>query len=146
MLNKGRAGGATWIEASQGVYCVETKLFESGFVRSTLVVGERGAALIDCGTVDTYPQVLGLIDQIGLTAADLRYLILTHSHADHVGSMTALRQTCDSVVLAHRESVPFCKDFRLQFDSLFGAFPEEIPPTSELRMAISSLVLSLIHI
>ena len=44
--------------------------------------------LIDCGTEDCEEQLLGYLDQLGVTRLSL--LVMTHPHADHIGSMDAV--------------------------------------------------------
>ena len=73
-----------------------------------LIRTKRDNILIDCATtggdVDSY--ILPALAKIGLSIADIRYLILTHSHADHAGGKESILQYNPSV-----EIVAFERDF-----------------------------------
>lgn len=89
-----------------------------------LLHGPDGVLLVD----DQYQQ---LAEQIGdkinaLTGQDVRYVVNTHFHGDHVGSNTWLRENHDATIFAHhnvRKRLSNDEDFRpeglpqLTFDS-----------------------------
>ena len=54
------------------------------------VLLEQGGefALIDCGTEDCETELLSYLEQAGVTR--LKLLVMTHPHADHIGSMDAV--------------------------------------------------------
>lgn len=49
------------------------------------------AMLMEGGTGGTASIVIDQINQIGIDPARIKYLALTHSHGDHIGAVTALR-------------------------------------------------------
>lgn len=128
------------MKLTERVYVVETPFFDNYFLRCALAVGERGSALIDIGTVDTFGQVVELLTNLKIAKSQLRYVIVTHGHADHMGSNAAFRKGCGSLIVADEQSVTRCLNFELQFKMLFGAFPEILPPTPEDRQAFFALL------
>jgi hydroxyacylglutathione hydrolase len=70
---------------------------DSGYVRPHLdaiyLMVEKGrAALIDSGTNHSVPAVLAALNDCGLDAAAVDYVILTHVHLDHAGGAGQLMQ------------------------------------------------------
>lgn len=128
------------MKLADGVYAVETPFFDINFVRCVLIIGNYGAALIDSGTVETFQRVMDLLEELKMPRADLRYVIATHGHADHMGANTTFRNECGSIIVADERTAPRCLDFELQFKMFFGAFPDILPPTAENREVFFSLM------
>ena len=82
-----------------------------------LIPGMKGAnaylllggtlALVDAGMPGSEEAILTYIEGLGLSASDLSYIIITHHHLDHVGSLAALRARTPAQVLAHPGDAPF---------------------------------------
>ncbi len=73
--------------------------FDAGYVRHQLaaihlIVDDGRAAFIDNGSNASLPRALAALDQLGLTPADVDYVIVTHIHLDHAGGSGALMQAC----------------------------------------------------
>lgn len=56
-----------------------------------LSIGED-AMLLEGGTGGTTGIIIEQIQELGIEPARIKYLALTHSHGDHIGSVTALRK------------------------------------------------------
>jgi glyoxylase-like metal-dependent hydrolase (beta-lactamase superfamily II) len=69
-------------------------------VNAYLVHTTSGFAIIDTGPAGAHDEVLAALDQLGAAAADLRWIVLTHSHKDHAGSAAALAGATGALVLA----------------------------------------------
>ncbi|MFY1669685.1 MBL fold metallo-hydrolase [Plantactinospora sp. WMMB334] len=65
-----------------------------------------GLTLIDTGVPGSAPLIAGAIDGLGFRRSDLRHLLLTHFHEDHVGSAAEIAGWGDVVVHAHRADAP----------------------------------------
>ena len=69
-----------------------------------LIEGDDGLILIDAGFSAKEAAVFGAIDGIGRSADELRHLVFTHGHPDHIGSAAAIvRKTsarADAALLA----------------------------------------------
>jgi glyoxylase-like metal-dependent hydrolase (beta-lactamase superfamily II) len=68
-----------------------------------------GLTLIDTGLPGSAPPIADAIRQSGYQPADLRRLVLTHFHADHVGAAAAIANWGEVEVLAHHADAPFIR-------------------------------------
>jgi glyoxylase-like metal-dependent hydrolase (beta-lactamase superfamily II) len=68
-----------------------------------------GLTLIDTGLPGSAPLIADAIRQSGYRPADLRRLVLTHFHADHIGAAADITGWGDMEVTAHRADVPFIR-------------------------------------
>jgi glyoxylase-like metal-dependent hydrolase (beta-lactamase superfamily II) len=66
-----------------------------------------GLTLIDAGLPGSAPLIAAAIQQAGYRPADLRRLVLTHFHADHVGAAADITDWGEVEVLAHHADAPF---------------------------------------
>ena len=65
-----------------------------------LVVGNRGAILIDGATEAAAPLVAANIERLGLRLSDVKLLLSTHEHVDHAGGLTGLKRRTGAVMAA----------------------------------------------
>jgi glyoxylase-like metal-dependent hydrolase (beta-lactamase superfamily II) len=68
-----------------------------------------GLTLIDAGLPGSAPTIAAAIRQAGYQPADLRRLVLTHFHPDHVGAAADIADWGDVEVLAHQADAPFIR-------------------------------------
>lgn len=59
-------------------------LLGNHYVSVYLVKGDRYSVLVEAGLSVMAPQVVSQLGQLGIPPTSLKYLILTHTHADHV--------------------------------------------------------------
>jgi glyoxylase-like metal-dependent hydrolase (beta-lactamase superfamily II) len=71
--------------------------------------GAEGLTLIDTGATGSAPAIAEAIRQVGRRPEELRNVLLTHFHEDHVGSAAELTTWGDVHVLAHRADAPFIR-------------------------------------
>jgi metallo-beta-lactamase class B len=57
-----------------------------------LVTSDQGHVLIDAGPADAAPLVLANITALGFKPKDVKWLLFTHEHHDHVGALAALQK------------------------------------------------------
>lgn len=65
-----------------------------------IVDGDDGVTLVDAGLPRRHAAILAGIGAIGRKPSDVRSVVVTHAHVDHVGGLAALRQVTDVVVYA----------------------------------------------
>ena len=65
------------------------------------VVEGHGLTLIDAGIAGRLGVLTGGLEEIGAATSDIRRLILTHFHRDHVGTVAELRELTGAEVVAH---------------------------------------------
>lgn len=70
-----------------------------------IVTSDRDLILIDCGTGPSFPLLLKNIEGIGLDPKDIKLLVLTHGHIDHIGAASDLVAQFGCKVVAHEGDV-----------------------------------------
>jgi glyoxylase-like metal-dependent hydrolase (beta-lactamase superfamily II) len=68
-----------------------------------------GLTLIDTGLPGSAPAIAEAIRRSGYQTADLRRLVLTHFHADHIGAAADIADWGGVEVLAHHADAPFIR-------------------------------------
>jgi glyoxylase-like metal-dependent hydrolase (beta-lactamase superfamily II) len=68
-----------------------------------------GLTLIDSGLPGSAPLIADAIRRAGSEPADLRRLVLTHFHPDHIGGAAEIAGWGDVEVLAHKADAPFIR-------------------------------------
>jgi glyoxylase-like metal-dependent hydrolase (beta-lactamase superfamily II) len=68
-----------------------------------------GLTLIDAGLPGSAPLIADAIHQAGYRPADLRRLVLTHFHPDHIGAAADVAGWGEVEVLAHHADAPFIR-------------------------------------
>ncbi|MBE1160856.1 MBL fold metallo-hydrolase [Dyella acidiphila] len=67
------------------IHTVDTGFVRPQFDAAYLLVHRGRAAFIDCGTNHAVPRLLASLEEAGIGAPDVEWLILTHVHLDHAG-------------------------------------------------------------
>lgn len=71
-----------------------------------LVRGADGLLLVDSGTPGSAKRILASIERIGCRPGDLRYIVLTHWHLDHVGGAAEVKRRTGAQVAIHVLDAP----------------------------------------
>lgn len=71
------------------------------FVHCYIIEAGDGLTLIDSGWEGTEDLILKGVAQLGRPASDLRHIILTHAHPDHIGSAATVKRATGATVLIH---------------------------------------------
>ena len=64
-------------------------------------VGYSEYVLIDCGAGESFEKLISNIESIGYTPTDMKALILTHCHIDHIGAAGEFKAKYDCNIIAH---------------------------------------------
>lgn len=73
----------------------------SGYVNAYCLRSQDGLVLIDTGTAKSEGRILRAVAEIGHTPADIKHIIITHAHPDHMGSLAALVELTGAQCWAH---------------------------------------------
>ena len=78
----------------------------SGFVNMYLLDVAEGLTLVDAGLPKSDAKVLQAIQALGRAPGDLRHVVLTHAHPDHVGSLAAIVRATGARTYMHPLDIP----------------------------------------
>lgn len=81
---------------TSNVYCIEN----TGAAR-VFFIGAPEFTLIDAGSPGKADRVLSALAHIGVQPLQVKRIVLTHHHWDHVGSLWELKKRTGAAVLAH---------------------------------------------
>ena len=79
---------------------------EDAFTNWYIVEAEDGLTIVDAGVPGSWRSLLDALGQLGRPIGDVRALVLTHGHFDHVGFAERLRRTHGVPVYVHTDDVP----------------------------------------
>jgi glyoxylase-like metal-dependent hydrolase (beta-lactamase superfamily II) len=68
-----------------------------------------GLTLIDSGVPGSGPAIAAAIRELGRRPADVRRLVLTHGHGDHIGAAAEIASWGEVTVCAHRAEAPIIR-------------------------------------
>lgn len=71
---------------------------------SLLITTPEGHFLIDGATAEAAPGIAENIRKLGFDPKDVRYLLATHEHVDHVGGLAELQQTTGAKFVTRAEA------------------------------------------
>ena len=66
-----------------------------------LMKGKEGWFLIDCGTPEGYEQIKENVKKTGVDPAEIRFILGTHGHYDHVGAAHLWKQEFGCLLYLH---------------------------------------------
>ena len=75
-------------------------------IASILVTGDRGHVLIDSGTEQGAELIVANIRRLGFDPRDVKILLHSHEHVDHVGGMARLQQLTGAQLYASMNAAP----------------------------------------
>jgi glyoxylase-like metal-dependent hydrolase (beta-lactamase superfamily II) len=75
-------------------------------IASYLISTSRGLILLDAGTREMLPMVESSIVKLGFQLQDVKILLTSHAHWDHVESDAAMKRATGAQVMAMAEEVP----------------------------------------
>lgn len=75
----------------------------AGPINICLLTEGTTATLVDAGLPGSAPAILAYLEQIGRRPSDMRRVIVTHHHVDHVGGLAEIVRLTGAEVWAHGE-------------------------------------------
>jgi glyoxylase-like metal-dependent hydrolase (beta-lactamase superfamily II) len=79
---------------------------EDAFTNWYIVEADDGLTIVDAGVPTSWESLLDALEQLGRPITDVRALVLTHAHFDHVGFAERLRKQQGVPVYVHDNDVP----------------------------------------
>src|SRR5215470_1878638 len=80
-----------------------------GMANAFLIEGDDGLTLIDAGFPDKEAAVLDAIRGLGRSPDQLKHLIFTHAHPDHIGSAAAIVRATGARTYMHPLDIPIAE-------------------------------------
>src|SRR6185436_12133618 len=69
-------------------------------VSSFLIVTPSGHILIDTCFEESVPQICRNIEQLGFRVSDIKFILSSHAHVDHVGGHALMKQRSGAQIVA----------------------------------------------
>ena len=83
------------------------------FVNAIIIFGDR-ITLIDTGVKGSEEKIFAYIEQNNRKITDIKTIILSHSHPDHIGSAAIIKDLTNCEVLAHRGEIDWIENIKIQ--------------------------------
>src|SRR4051812_20703045 len=74
-----------------------------------LVEGHGGVTVVDAGVPTSWRSLTDALNQLGRSLGDIRAVVLTHGHFDHIGIAERLRRSTGAQVWLHENDVPLAR-------------------------------------
>jgi len=121
-------------------------------VSSVLITSPTGHVLIDGALPQSAPLIAKHIEKLGFRITDVKLILNSHVHFDHVGGLAELQKMSGAKVIASDIAAPFLRDGTVDFsDPQFGHLPpypgvSNVEALGKLKsVELGSLHLSVIH-
>lgn len=101
-----------------GVTRIATSRRDNAF----LVDGDDGLTLVDVGWAGAPDMLLNAVAELGRKPADIRRVVITHAHPDHVQGAAELRRRTGARILVHRADAAWLEAGRVPAEGRSGAF------------------------
>ena len=105
-----------WQQTLRGVLILAMKpvikgvhVIPMGMANAFLIEGDDGLTLIDAGYPNKEAAVFGAIRALGRSSGQLKHLIFTHGHPDHIGSGAAIVRETGARTYLHPLDVPMAE-------------------------------------
>lgn len=101
-----------------------------------MVKGKDYAVWVDSGPKWLMPELLATMDLAKVRESDLRFVVQTHSHADHIGCNVQLKNKTGCLIASPKGYAHWHSDPERHFQEWGRPIPELMPDTPELREGV----------
>lgn len=115
------------------IYQTQIDLQENIPLHVYLVKGADYAVWIDSGITTMFPQLIETMERAGVSDRDLRFILHTHSHHDHIGCNAQLKDRTGCLIAAPAHYAAWHADFETHYQEFARPFPHLVPDTPDLR-------------
>ena len=105
-----------------------------------LVKGSQYAVWIDSGINSMFPLFVETMQRAGVADGDLKFILHTHSHHDHMGSNGQLKKRTGCLIAAPAHYAAWHADFERHYHEFARPFPHLMPDTPELRQEVFEIL------
>lgn len=89
-------------EVAEGVYRIPARA-----ANTYLVEGQNGLVLVDTGLPGSEKRILNAVRKLGRKPDEIKLVLLTHRHPDHIGSVAALKKETSATIASHPFEKPY---------------------------------------
>ena len=86
-----------------------------GAANAYLVQGEEGYLLIDAGVKGKINKLKNKMDEYNVSFEDIKLIVITHVHYDHVGNLKEIKNKSKAPVLVHKREAELLKNGESHF-------------------------------
>jgi glyoxylase-like metal-dependent hydrolase (beta-lactamase superfamily II) len=122
------------------IYQAHVQLAEWAALNVYLVKGAQYAVWIDSGVKSMLPLFLETMQRAGVRNQDLRFILHTHSHHDHMGCNASLKKQTGCLIAAPSHYAAWHADFERHYNEFARPFPHLMPDTPELRAEVLDIL------
>ncbi|MCX6083954.1 MAG: MBL fold metallo-hydrolase [Caldiserica bacterium] len=87
---------------SDKIHCLKMSLTNCFLLKCT-----DGYLLVDTSIPGTYDSFLKQLERVSISVSEIKYLLLTHHHEDHVGFAAQLIKETGARIVVHRKAIPY---------------------------------------
>lgn len=98
-----------------------------------LITTPRGHILINTGLAESVPMIRAHVEALGYSFADIKILLATHAHYDHVGGMAAVKKMTGASMVMNEHDAPVLADGG-NTDYIFGGKGSMFKPVKADRL------------
>jgi glyoxylase-like metal-dependent hydrolase (beta-lactamase superfamily II) len=122
------------------IYQASIELAENIPLHVHLVKGTEYAVWIDSGVKSMFPLFEATMEQAGVAPNDVRFILHTHSHHDHMGCNAQLKEKTGCLIGAHPHYAAWHADFEQHYQQFARPFPHLVADTPNLRDEVLSIL------
>lgn len=100
-----------------------------GLATAYLLKGQKGCILVDAGCKGKEQMFFDYLRKLGISPSEIKLIIVTHVHYDHVGGLALIKKSCQCPVAVHINEAALLREAQI-------AVP---PPTNSVRRIFSSV-------
>ena len=93
--------------------------------KPVVIVDGMGLVLFDTGTPGSFPRIRSCVESLGFKINDIKKIIISHAHADHVSELKHIVDVSKAKVYAHEAEAPYVEK-RILGHRDFEAVPVDV--------------------